>query len=315
MDKTDELILGLLQGNGRLSNRMIAKLLELPEKQVANRVRRLLAADDMRILVVADIFAAGFEFMLFVGIEVADRPADQVARELAQFPEVISVMLTMGSGDIELVMVAEDHAALVTLANERLSRIEGIRRYSISLGLQVFKYLTTMGPLLNTDQAPMGIPNNGPLDRTDREVIAMLWDDTRATNQRLADKLGMSESAVRARIQSLRERNIIHITAMRNMRIEQGQVFASIGVEVAGRSVDAVARELTELEDTGFVAKVLGRYDILVMGLLGSARELSQLLSSRIERLDGVRKVHTSQVLSFVKYDHHWTAILAPEEN
>lgn len=310
MDTTDEGILASLQGNGRLSNRMIAKSLALPEKQVANRIRQMLADDDMRILVATDIFAAGFEFMLFVGIEVAERPADAVAEELAAIPEVISVMLTMGSGDIEIVVVAEDHATLARMVTERLSRIPGIRSTSISLGMQMFKYTTAMGPLLKAHWPSQPIPASGPLDRTDREIIWRLWQEPRATNQAVADDLGLSESAVRARIQALRERKIIRITAMRNMRIEQGQVFASIGVEVAGREVEAVAADLAALADTGFVATVLGRYDILVMGLLGSAHQLSQLLTSRIERLPGVRKVHTSQVLSFVKYDHHWTAIL-----
>ena len=96
---------------------------------------------------------------------------------------------------------------------------------------------------------------------------------------------------------------------MRNMRMESGSVFASIGVEVAGREVETVAAELAALPETGFVAIVLGRYDILVMGLLGNPGELERLLAERIEPLSGVSKVHTSQVLGFVKYDVRWTAL------
>ncbi len=87
-------------------------------------------------------------------------------------------------------------------------------------------------------------------------------------------------------------------------------MFASIGVEVAGRSVDDVARDLAALSNVGFVATVPGRYHILVMGLLGSAHELSELLMRQIERMPGVSKVHTSQVLNFVKYDYYWTTVI-----
>jgi len=83
----------------------------------------------------------------------------------------------------------------------------------------------------------------------------------------------------------MRQRSLIRITAMRNMRIDSGQMFASIGVEVVGRDIAAVTADLAALPDAGFVASVLGRYHILVMGLLGSAQELSDLLTRRIERL------------------------------
>jgi Lrp/AsnC family transcriptional regulator, leucine-responsive regulatory protein len=312
MDATDELILQLLQANGRRSNREIAKELEIPEKQIAARIRQMLASDDMRILTVTDIFAAGFDFMLFIGVEVAERPADEVAEDLAAMPEVLSVMLTMGSCDIEIVVVAEDHARLTQFVTGRLSRVAGIRSFALSLGLDMFKYTTVMGPLIRQQrpQQPMRIADGGPVDATDKAIIEELWSDARSTNQAIADRLGISESAVRARVNALRQGNLIRITAMRNMRIDSGEVFASIGVEVEGRDIARVAAELAGLPDAGFVASVLGRYDILVMGLMGSASELSKLLTSRIERLDGVRKVHTSQVMSFVKYDHHWSAIL-----
>ncbi|MAC34771.1 MAG: hypothetical protein CME38_14385 [Haliea sp.] len=311
MDETDTLILSQLQANGRLSNRVIARSLGVPERQIATRIRDMLAADDMRILLVADLFAAGFEHVLFIGVEVAGRPARAVAEELAALPEVISVMLSMGSEDIELVMVAENHARLVSVALEYLSRIPGIRRHTLSLGLSILKYSTEMGPLVPGPPSGemIAIPEGGAMDRLDREIVNRLWIDPRMTNQRVASELAISESAVRARLQSLRERNVVHITAMRNMRMESGSVFASIGVEVAGREVETVAAELAALPETGFVAIVLGRYDILVMGLLGNPGELERLLAERIEPLSGVSKVHTSQVLGFVKYDVRWTAL------
>lgn len=314
MDSTDDRIIALLQANGRRSNREIAKALGLPEKQVAQRIRQLLATDDMRILAVTDVFAAGFEFMLFIGLEVAQRPADAVAEELAAIPEVLSVMLTMGSCDIELVVASENHASLVEFVNRRLLAVAGIRRIELSLGLQTFKYSTLMGPLLAHDYPLLPMPARGALDATDKAIIAALWSDARVTNQSIANQLGLSESAVRARLAALRHRRILRVTAMRNMRLEQGQIFASIGVEVSGRDVGELAMELAALPGTGFVATVLGRHHILVMGLLGSAGEFTDLLTSRIERLPGVHKVHTSQVMRFVKYDPHWTAILESEE-
>ncbi|MBK6288831.1 MAG: Lrp/AsnC family transcriptional regulator [Gammaproteobacteria bacterium] len=310
MDPTDESILNLLQQNGRRSNRVIARELGLPARQVGSRIQRMLAHQEMRILAVADMASAGFDFMLFIGIEVAGLPADEVADELAQIPEILSVMLTMGSCDIEVVAVADNHASLVRLVTQDLARVRGIRSLQLSLGLQTLKYATVMGPLIDRPQIPMRFPENGRVDNMDKAIIERLWIDARSTNQTIADELGVSESAVRVRINAMHDRNLIRITAMRNMRVEHGEMFASIGVEVAGRSVDDVARDLAALSNVGFVATVLGRYHILVMGLLGSAHELSELLMRQIERMPGVSKVHTSQVLNFVKYDYYWTTVI-----
>lgn len=310
MDVEDEQIFALLCQNGRRSNREIASELGLPEKQVAQRIRRMIADDDMRILAVTDIFAAGFEFMLLIGVEVALRSATEVAEDLAGLPEVVSVMLTMGACDIEIVVIAENHGSLVGFVAGLLSSVPGIRSFRLSLCLQIYKYGTDAGPLVSRPNPPMRLPATGMIDELDKATVERLWADPRSTNQAIASALGLSESAVRQRINAMRKRKLVRITAMKNMRIESGQMFASIGVEVAGRDISAVARDLAALPDTGFVATVLGRYHILVMGLLGSARELNELLARRIERLAGVQKVYTSQVLSFVKYDTRWTALM-----
>ena len=310
MEGEDQRIFELLRQNGRRSNREIAGALQLPEKQVSQRIRRMIVDDDMRILTVTDIFAAGYEFMLLIGVEVALRAANEVAEDLARLPDVVSVLLTMGSCDIEFIVIAENHGSLVNFVSETLSSVPGIRSFQLSLCLQIYKYGTGAGPLLSRPNPPMELPVTGMMDDLDKAIVARLWADPRSTNQAIASSLGLSESAVRVRINTMRKRNLIRITAMKNMRIESGQMFASIGVEVAGRDIVAVARDLATLPDTGFVATVLGRYHILVMGLLGSARELNELLARRIERIAGVQKVYTSQVLSFVKYDTRWTALI-----
>lgn len=314
MDDIDQRIVLQLQANGRLSNRQIARQLEQPEKQVGSRIRSMLERDDLRILVVTDIFAAGFDFMLFIGIEVAGRPASEVGEELAALEEVLSVMLTMGSCDIEIVVVAEDHATLENFVRDRLAMVEGVRSYSLGLGLRMHKYTTAFGPLMPSRTVPMRIPSQGPLDNTDRSIIGCLMEDARSTNLAIASAVGISESAVRTRINALKDHSVIRITAMRSMRIENGQVFASIGLEVAGRDQKNLIAELTEISEIGFVATVLGRYDILAMVLLDSAAELGDLLTNRIEMLPGVRKVHSSQVLRFIKFDPHWTAVMDREQ-
>src|SRR6187455_610597 len=90
-DELDARIIAQLADDGRRSNRDVARALELPERSVGLRVRRLLASNDMRIVAIVDMRAAGFECVANVGVRVSGRTPVEVAADLARFPQVLSV--------------------------------------------------------------------------------------------------------------------------------------------------------------------------------------------------------------------------------
>jgi Lrp/AsnC family transcriptional regulator for asnA, asnC and gidA len=303
--------MALLAEDGRRSNRDIARSTDIPEKQVAARIRRLLHADKMRIVAVVDVFAAGFEFMLTVGVEVSGRPAAEVAAQLAAFPEVLSVVLMSGEYDIEIVLVAQDQDALGRFVQDQLGRIAGIRRLAPSLRLEVFKFQSGLGPIVASHGGALEFPESSSLDALAIAIIRQLWQDPRATNQAIAKKLRSSESTVRARIAELRARGVLRITAIGNLQVGHGQLLAFVGVELDGRPHAAVAHDLCRMSEVRFAAAVLGRCDILAMVLAESSDELSRLVHERIAGLSGVRTVRSAQALRFAKYDYRWALIRA----
>jgi DNA-binding Lrp family transcriptional regulator len=54
-------------------------------------------------------------------------------------PEVFSVNVVVGAHDVEILVVAEDRAALDRLINEQLATIPGVRRLTPALALDVLK--------------------------------------------------------------------------------------------------------------------------------------------------------------------------------
>lgn len=309
IDDIDVRIISLAEEDGRRSNRDIARLLNLSEKQVGTRVRRLLEDDTMLIVAAVDVFAAGFEFMLTIGVEVRGRPADEVAEELAAFPEVLTVVLMSGPWDIEVVVVAANHDALGAFVKERLSRVAGVGALAPSLRFDVLKFQTGLGPILPGRHATLAFPAHSALDELDRGIVRELWRDARAVNQEIATRLKTSESTVRTRLARLRERHVLRITAINNLQVGEGVVFAFIGLGIDRAHAAAIAAELTAIEEVRFAATVLGRYDILAMAVVQDAARLSSLLHGRIARLPGVDSVRAHQALRFVKHDHRWTLI------
>ena len=139
LDDTDYAIIDLLRADGRLPYRAIARDLGLTETTVRARVRRLEDSNTMRVVAVTDIEAAGYQMLLAIGVQVENRSPLDVARELAAIAEVFSVNVVVGTHDVEILVVAEDQEALAELLSVQLAGIEGIRRLTPALAVDVLK--------------------------------------------------------------------------------------------------------------------------------------------------------------------------------
>lgn len=140
MDETDRRIAEFLRKDGRASNRAIADALGLSPRLVGSRIDSMLARKELRAAAVADIFEAGNDLVLAVGVTVRGRPTLAVAEELAALEEVCAVNLVSGEFDIELLILSADHETLREFVSTRLSSIAGIERMMPALGLELFKF-------------------------------------------------------------------------------------------------------------------------------------------------------------------------------
>jgi DNA-binding Lrp family transcriptional regulator len=139
LDEVDQRIIAMLREDGRMPYRALARELNLTETTVRARVRRLEESNAMRVVAVTDIEAAGYEMLLAIGVQVEGRSPVQVAEDLARFPEVFSVNVVIGTHDVEILVVAEDQAALADLLSNRLANLPGVRRLTPALAVDVIK--------------------------------------------------------------------------------------------------------------------------------------------------------------------------------
>ncbi|MCZ6829053.1 MAG: Lrp/AsnC family transcriptional regulator [Gammaproteobacteria bacterium] len=139
LDEVDQRIIQLLREDGRMPFRALAREVGLTETTARARVRRLEESNTMKVVAVTDFEAVGYELLLAVGVQVEDRSPVEVAEDLARFPEVFSVNVVIGSHDVEILVVAEDQAALADLISNRLACLPGVRRLTPSLAVEVLK--------------------------------------------------------------------------------------------------------------------------------------------------------------------------------
>jgi Lrp/AsnC family transcriptional regulator for asnA, asnC and gidA len=147
------------------------------------------------------------------------------------------------------------------------------------------------------------------LDELDHRIIDILSRDARVSNRRIGSLLGVNEGTVRARIRRLEETNSIRLTAVINTTQFGSLGTALIGVNTVRTEERAVAQKLVAMREIACVVLLLGRYDILAVGLFETAEALSDIANNRILALAGVTHVETSIAARTIKYDYRMAKI------
>ena len=143
------------------------------------------------------------------------------------------------------------------------------------------------------------------MDSTDRALIRELTQDGRATYAKLAPLVGLSQAAVRSRVQRLLDERVIVVTGRVDPVSLGLGVFAFALLEIASE-IDKAAARIAEIDEAVFVVAGAGRFDILVEL---RCRDHDNLLDAldRIRGLDHVRRVQSATVLHYEKQD--WTGV------
>ncbi|MHB9879384.1 Lrp/AsnC family transcriptional regulator [Pacificimonas sp. ICDLI1SI03] len=147
LEPIDEKIIAELRQSGRISNRNLARTIDVNEATVRTRLRKLESSDAVRVVAMRDLTAMGFNAIAAVGVQVKGRSAAEVGRELAQFEEVITVNVTIGMYDLEVQVVAHDIAELDRILTDVIARVDGVERLFPGLSMKILKYNPEWVPL------------------------------------------------------------------------------------------------------------------------------------------------------------------------
>ena len=116
------------------------------------------------------------------------------------------------------------------------------------------------------------------LDATDEAIIALLRADGRAPYRAIARELGLTENTVRARVRRLEESNTMRVVAVTDIEAAGFGMLLAIGVQVEGRSPEAVARALAQFPEVFSVNVVVGAQDIEILVVTRDQASLGELV-------------------------------------
>lgn len=146
----------------------------------------------------------------------------------------------------------------------------------------------------------------GPvLDDISKRIIAELQEDGRRAYASIGKAVGLSEAAVRQRVQKLSDAGVIQIVAVTDPL--QVGLFrqAMIAITVDG-PVQPVADALAMIDEINYVVVCAGRYDLLCEAVCPDDAALLELVSTRIRTLAGVRHAEIMVYLKLRKQTYKY---------
>jgi DNA-binding Lrp family transcriptional regulator len=139
------------------------------------------------------------------------------------------------------------------------------------------------------------------LDELDCEILGALRASPQETNKALADKLDVSEVTIATRIRALENDRVMKVMAQCDFRAAGYNTLASVDVYIAGRPVEAVAKELARLEGLALISILMGDPSFALMVMAPDLAGL-QALKESIGAIKGVQSVDVSVFAEILKY-------------
>lgn len=153
------------------------------------------------------------------------------------------------------------------------------------------------------------------IDELDQEIIQLLSNDARLSNRKIAAKLGFTEGTIRSRVKRLEDESYIRFTAVTNMSHLDTPQLAYIGIHAEQNLIKQVADAVADIPEINAVIILLGRFDILAIGLFEGLGAVHQIASNTILDIPGVRLIETAVVVDVIKYDNRVAKIMTPVGN
>lgn len=146
---------------------------------------------------------------------------------------------------------------------------------------------------------------SSPLDDVSKAIIEQLQQDGRRPYAAIGKAVGLSEAAVRQRVQRLQDTGIMQIVAVTDPLQVGFARAAMIGIRVDG-DAEAVADELEEMPEVDYLVVCAGSFDILAEIVAEDDEHLLELSNRRIRAITGVRSTETFVYLKLRKQLYNW---------
>lgn len=143
------------------------------------------------------------------------------------------------------------------------------------------------------------------LDAASKAIVEQLQADGRRSYAEIGKAVGLSEAAVRQRVQKLTESGVMQIVAVTDPMQLGFFRQAMVGIRASG-DTRALADRLASIPEVDYVVLTAGSFDVMVEVVCESDEDLLALLNGTIRTLPGVASTETFVYLRLHKQFYNW---------
>jgi len=149
-----------------------------------------------------------------------------------------------------------------------------------------------------------GADSDPQLDDISKAIIEQLQEDGRGSYANIAKAVGLSEAAVRQRVQRLLSTGLMQIVAVTDPLQLGFRRQAMMGVTTEG-DLSRVAAKLSRIPEASYVVTTAGRFDILVEVVCEDDNHLLEVINT-IRSMPGVTNTESFLYLKLNKQHYNW---------
>lgn len=143
------------------------------------------------------------------------------------------------------------------------------------------------------------------LDDIDKAIIRELQVDGRMAYAHLGPRVGLSQAAVRQRVQRLTRTGVMQVVAVTDPLMLGFELQAMVGIRASG-DLQLLAKDLAAVDAVDYVVVTSGRFDVLAEVVCEDHDRLFDLLNREIRTLDGVTSAEVFTYLHLEKQTYSW---------
>lgn len=162
-----------------------------------------------------------------------------------------------------------------------------------------------MGSVATRNADLKRVTGTQPIDAVSLAIIEQLQEDGRRPYAAIGKAVGLSEAAVRQRVQKLLDQGVMQIVAVTDPLTVGFRRQAMVGINVEG-DLDPVADALTAMDEVEYVVVTAGSFDLLIEIVAEDDDHLLETINKRIRTLPGVRSTESFVYLKLRKQTYTW---------
>ena len=152
------------------------------------------------------------------------------------------------------------------------------------------------------------------IDDTDKKIIKLLQKNGRLTNTEIAKELGVTEGAIRKRLNRLVREKIIIITAVLNLPFMGYSVSGNMRIRVDIEKSDQIISKLKKFDEVWYLTRIIGGSMNLQFEFVVQSFEDYNIFMAKLSKIKGIQKIDQVFYTEELKETYAWDLLLKTKE-